>query len=328
MIKNITEIPGDFEIRKLRNNKRVVVFLICLFISTVLWFLNALSKNYNTIISYPVKFVNPPENRFLGGTPLSTLQLSVEGKGFILLQHKLLTFSPIELDISEMIKNSVPVSGIYNIPAQNLRNSVSDEISSDLDIFVIRPEMIEIILDSLTTKNVPVEIDLDVEFASQMHLKNKVVTNPDMVEISGPAIILEKMSSVKTKVNIVNQLQNSIDQEIELIHPEKTTIVPEKVMIHIEVEKYTEKELSVPIEILNKPPGVDLKLFPSEIKLLCNVGLSRFDKIKSSDFGIAVDYKSITADVNSLLITIYKQPEFIQNIRLNPERVEFLIETD
>jgi len=324
----MAEIQGDFEIRKLRNNKRVVVFLICLFISTVLWFLNALGKNYNTIISYPVRFVNPPENRFLGGTPLSELQLSVEGKGFILLQHKLLTFSPVEIDISEMIKNNVPVSGVYSIQAQNLRNSISDEISSDLDLLVIRPETIEIILDSLTTKTVPVEIDLDVEFAAQMHLKNKIVTNPNSIEISGPAIILEQISSVKTKVNIVNQLQNSIDQEIDLIYPEKTTIVPEKVMIHIEVEKYTEKELNVPVEILNKPPGVDLKLFPSEIKLLCNVGLSRFDQIKSSDFGIAVDYKSITADVNSLLITIYKQPEFIQHIRLNPERVEFLIETN
>ena len=70
------------------------------------------------------------------------------------------------------------------------------------------------------------------------------------------------------------------------------------------------------------------KLFPSEIKLLFNVGLSRFDKIKESDFGVSVDYNSIVADVNSLVVTIYKQPEFVQNIRINPERVEFLIETD
>jgi YbbR domain-containing protein len=328
MIKNNSDIPGSIDTGKLRSNKRVAVFLICLIISTVLWFLNALGKNYNAIISYPVKFVNPPENRFLSGKPPLELQLSVEGKGFLLLQHKLLTFSPIKLDISEMIKNSTPVTGIYNVPTQNLKNLISAEISPDLTLLFIRPEWIEIVLDSLTTKTVPVEIDLNVEFATQMHLKNKVVTHPDRIEITGPAIILEQINSVKTKVNIVNQLQNNVDQEIDLIHPEKTTIVPEKVMIHIEVEKYTEKELHVPVEILNKPPGVDLKLFPSEIKLLCSVGLSRFDQIKSSDFGIAVDYKSITADVNSLLITIYKQPEFIQNIRLNPERVEFLIETN
>lgn len=328
MIKNIADIPGDFEIRKLRNNKRVAVFLICLLISTVLWFLNALSKNYHTVITYPVRFVNPPQNRFLSGNPTGTLQLSVEGKGFVLLKHKLLTFSPVALDITEMIKNNAPVAGIYNIPAQNLRNTIADQIGTDLSLSFIRPEWIEIILDSLTSKKVPVEIDLEVEFAPQMHLKNKVTINPEQVEITGPAIVLEKISSVKTKVNIINKLENGIDQEIELIHQENTTIEPEKVNIHIEVEKYTEKELRVPVEILNKPPDVDLKLFPSEIKLLCNVGLSRFDQIKPSDFGIAVDYKSITNDVNSLLITIYKQPEFIQNIRLNPERVEFLIENN
>ena len=130
MIKNNSDIPGSIDTGKLRKNKRVAIFLICLIISTVLWFLNALGKNYNAIISYPVKFINPPENRFLSGKPPLALQLSVEGKGFLLLQHKLLTFSPIKLDISEMIKNSTPVTGIYNVPTQNLKNLISAEISA------------------------------------------------------------------------------------------------------------------------------------------------------------------------------------------------------
>ncbi len=328
MIKNFSEISGNFEIEKLRNNKRVAVFLTCLLISTVLWIMNALSKDYTTTISYPVKFIHPPVNQFLGGGAPSDFTLTAKGKGFVLLQHKILTYSPIEIDISQITQNAEKFSGIYKIASRNLLGTVSTQVSSDITISEIKPELLEIILDSLSTKTVPVEIDLNVDFDSQMHLKTKVTTNPDMVEITGPSIVLDNISAVKTKVNITNKLNASIQQEIELIHPEKTTIVPEKVTINIEVEKYTEKELKVPVEIFNKPDNVQLKLFPSEIKLFCSVGLSRFDSIKASDFGVAVDYNSIINDVNSLGLTIFKQPELVQNIKMNPEKVEFLIESD
>ena len=328
MIKNFSEISGDFEIEKLRNNKRVAVFLICLFISTVLWFMNALSKDYTTTVSYPVKFIHLPENQFLSGGAPADFTLTVRGKGFALLQHKILAYSPVEIDISQIILNAEKSSGTYKITSRNLLGTLSTQVSSDITISEIKPEMLEIVLDSLSTKTVPVEIDLNVDFVSQMHLKNKVSTNPDKVEITGPSIVLDNISAVKTKVNISNKLNTSIQQEIDLIHPEKTTIVPEKVTISIEVEKYTEKELKVPVEIFNKPADVQLKLFPSEIKLYCSVGLSRFDSVKAADFGIAVDYNSIINDVNSLGLTIFKQPELVQNIKLNPEKVEFLIETN
>ena len=139
---------------------------------------------------------------------------------------------------------------------------------------------------------------------------------------------MEKIPVLKTKVNILNKLNSSISQEIELIHPERTTISPEKVSLKIEVEKYTEKELKIPIEILNNPGNVRIKLFPSELKVLFTVGLSKFENIKTSDFGASVDYNSIIKDVNNLTVTLDKKPEFIQGIRIIPEKVEFLIETN
>jgi len=62
--------------------------------------------------------------------------------------------------------------------------------------------------------------------------------------------------------------------------------------------------------------------------VLFTVGLSRFENIKSSDFGASVDFNSIVKDANNLNITLYKKPEFIQGVRFNPEKVEFLIETN
>jgi YbbR domain-containing protein len=326
MNKNFTDISDYVQIVKLRNNRRIVVFLICLAIATALWFLNALGKDYTATVSYPVKFTNPPENQFLANNSSVKLDLKIDGQGFTLLRYKLLSFSPIIIDIETVTKSLESNSGTYKVLSKNLIKEVSDQLSSDIRITDISPEMIDIVLDSLITKTVPVELDINVDFAPQVNLKSSITTKPDEIKITGPAIALEKISAVKTKVNILNKLDASIQQEIDLIHPEKTTISPEKVTLIIEVEKYTETELKIPIEILNNPDKVRIKLFPSEVKVLFKVGLSRFEKIKTSDFGASVDYNSIVTDINNLNITLYKKPELIQGIRFSPEKVEFIIE--
>jgi YbbR domain-containing protein len=326
MNNNFTDFSDYVKVVKLRNNRRIVVFLVCLAIATSLWFLNALGKNYSATVSYPVKFVNPPENQFLANNTPVKLDLKIDGQGFTILRFKLLSFSPVTLDIASITKNLESNSGTYKVFSKSLIKEVSDQLSNEIKITEITPEFLEIVLDSLTTKKVPVELDINVDFVPQINLKSPITTIPGKVEITGPTITLEKISAVKTKVNILNKLDASVRQEIDLIHPEKTTITPEKVTLIIELEKYTEKELKIPIEIKNKPDKVRIKLFPSEVKVLFTVGLSRFEKIKSSDFGAFVDYNSIVPDVNNLNISLCKKPEFIQGIRLNPEKVEFLIE--
>jgi len=326
MNKNLTDISDYVKVVKLRNNRRIVVFLICLAIATSLWFLNALGKNYSATITYPVKYINAPKNQFLADITPVKIDIEADGQGFTLLRHKLLSFSPITLDIEEITKNLNSKSGTYSVLSKNLIGNIAEQFNNDIKITAVTPEILEIVLDSLISKTVPVELDINVDFVPQFNLKSAIATNPEKVKITGPTFVLDKISAVKTKVNIINKIEASIRQEIDLIHPGKTTISPEKVTLIIEVEKYTEKELKIPIEIKNKPDKVRIKLFPSEVKVLFTVGLSRFESIKPSDFRASVDYNSIVTDVNNLNITLYKKPEFIQGIRFSPEVVEFLIE--
>lgn len=328
MNKNFTNISEYLKVSQLRKNRRIIVFLICLLIATALWFLNALSKVYTTTISYPVKFTNPPENRFLADKSTTKLDLEIEGQGFTLLRFKLLSYAPLTLDIKELTKNIKSNSGSYTITTRNLITTLEEKLNDEVSVTNVSPDVLDIVLDSLATKTVPVLLDIKVDFETQFNLKSQIKTIPNKVKITGPATVLDKISEVKTKVNISAKLNSDVKQEIDLIHPEKTTISPEKVNLIIEVEKYTEKELKIPIEILHKPEKARIKLFPSELKLVFTVGLSRFENTKASDFGAYVDYNSIENNINILNVTLYKKPEFIQGIRIVPEKVEFLVETN
>ncbi len=326
MKKNFSDISGYVNVVNLRNNRRIIVFLICFMIATVMWFLNALSKDYEATITYPVKYSNPPKNRFLADTPPAKMDIDINGRGFTLLRYKLLSFSPVNLDLDAITRNIQPKQGKFAIPTVTLIGNITEQLSSDIKINGISPEIIEVVLDSLISKTVSVILDVNVDFEPQYNLKNPISTNPQNVKITGPTSVLDKISVLKTKVVISNKLNSSIQQKIDLIHPGKTTISPENVFLKIDVEKYTEKELQVPITAINKPGKARIKLFPSEIKILFTVGLSNFENIKPSDFGASVDFNSIKPGTNNLAITIYKQPKLIQNLRYNPQEVEFLIE--
>ena len=122
MNKNLTDISDYVKVVKLKNNRRVVVFLVCLIIATSLWFLNALGKEYTSEVSYPVKYINPPANQFLADNTPVKLDLKIYGQGFTLLRFKLLSFSPIILDIAEITKNQKSNTGAYKVLSKNLIN--------------------------------------------------------------------------------------------------------------------------------------------------------------------------------------------------------------
>ncbi|NQU54928.1 MAG: YbbR-like domain-containing protein [Bacteroidetes bacterium] len=329
MKQNLSKITGFFKIEKLKNNKQLVVFLVCLLIATVLWFLNALSKDYSTTISYPVKYVSAPKNQFLSNKPPSKLELKVDAHGFTLLRHKLsLSFSPIVLNLTNLTQNMESNSGTYSIRTNSLVRRISDQVSSEITITDILPEYFNVVLDSLKTKIIPVELDIEIEFRPQFNLKEPISTTPENVKITGPATILDTIYSLKTVQKSFTKLDSDIEKEIDLFLPDKTTISPKNVTINIAVEKFTEKEMKIPIEIINKPVNAKIKLFPSEIKVLFTVGLSEFDNIKSSDFRALVDYNLIESGVENMKVTMGKKPNYIQMVRFNPETVEFLIEIE
>jgi len=327
-MKNLIEkIPEFFKVDKLRDNKNAIVFLVCVFIATVLWFLNALSKDYSTTISYPVKYVNAPARQFLANEPPSKLELKVDAHGFTLLRHKLsLSSSPIILSLSNITNSLQANNRTYRVQTNRFLKRISSQISSEITVNEIQPDELLIVLDSLKSKTVPVKPNIEFNFKSQFNLKNPISLTPNEVIITGPAASIDTIKQLLTEYKEYQELDATIERNLEILHSEKTTIVPSEVLLKIEVEKFTEKDLKIPIQIKNKPADVNIKLFPSEVTVKCLVGLSEYENITAVDFKATVDYNTISNETTNLAISIDSKPSFVELIRFTPETVEYLIE--
>lgn len=328
MKKKLSNILGYFKLDKIKNDKRIVVFLVCLLIASTLWFLNALSKDYTTTITYPVKYINPPNNQFLSNQPPSQLDLKVHAHGFTLLRNKLnFSLSPIILNLTNITQDIELSTNGFRINTNTFIRQISNQVSSEITISNIQPEVFYVVLDSLKTKLIPLKTDIKLNFKPQFNLKDSVSLNPGQIKITGPAATLDTIYFLNTEKRKIDKLDTDLNITLEIIHPENTAIKPEKAEVKIPVEKFTEKKLIIPIQIRNNQKNLNIKLFPSEIKLTILVGLSQFEKIDASEFEVFVDYNNIKTEVENLEITVHSKLPNVQIIRFTPVSVEYLIET-
>lgn len=328
MDKNIANISILYRLEKIFNNKKIIIFLICLVIATVFWLLNALNKDISTTLTFAVNYTNAPGDQYLSNVPRETLELKIEGRGFSLLKYKLaLTNTTLDLNLTELTENLIENNGFFYITSGNLMRSLQSQVGDDFKINEIKPEYIAISFAGLNSKTVPVELNISLTFKQSYNLLKPISIEPKNIELKGVSSALDTIKSIRSVPFELSKLDSDTEKEIKLIKPRGVFIFPDKVKVKVYVDKFTEKEIQIPIQFKNVPDGIRIKLFPSEVKASFNIGLKEYNNVSASQFKIFIDYNSIDTKKANLKIEIETLPDYIQNFRLSPEFVEYLIES-
>lgn len=317
--------------RNLKDNKKVISYLIFVFIATIFWFLNALSKDYSTIVSYPVNYINFPEDKILVKDLPDKLFLEVKGGGFALLRHKIGTaFQPINLNVSHQINNKEGRNNMLNFTmhmnSPKTSNNISRQLNKDIRLIKIIPDTIGLHFSNIIQKKVPVNPKVDITFANQFSLNGSITTEPDSIIASGPSNIIDTLKNVSSSLITFSDLDRSTKRNTSLEKISKVSFSNKRVVVKIPVDRYTEATQNVEIISLNTPDSLNVRLFPAEIKINYRVGLSNFNKVSAKDFKITVDFKNLTTKSNFLKVKLEKYPDNIKDINISPSLVEFIIE--
>ncbi len=315
---------------KIAFRKKATIFSFFLLLSVIFWFMNALSKNYTTTIDYPVRYRNFPEDKIMIGNLPDHLSLEVNAHGYTLLRYRLSSrYIPLVFNVRSFTMNrlSSADSGVYYIETRFARNYIAKQLSSEFNIMDIKPDTLIFRFSSVASKRVPVEPRVSFHLEKQLILKQQPYLIPDSVNISGPDFLIDTISRVYTKPLDAGLISQSVSRSLDLAKSDHISLGREKVKIRFEVEKFTEKTLSVPVVVINLPDSMSLKTFPQDIQVTCQVGLSNFEKLQPSMFRITVDFKEAETGLEKKLkVEMVKQPDFIRSVKYSPRSVEYLIE--
>jgi YbbR domain-containing protein len=322
-IKNIE--PGGGK-EKIRLNKRVVTFLCCVFISVLFWLLMTLSKEYEITVAYPVSYVNPPKDKVIANTLPSFISIGIRSKGFFLLAYKFKEPQTVYIDLDES-RPMGPKNHFYLLTNSQI-GKLTEQFSSRIRLESVVPDTILLNFNKKITKRVPVKANLTLNTDSRYQQSDSIRLTPEFVDISGAADVIGKIDHLETVPLSLKNVDKSQTVILSIAHDSAKGDVElsvTKIKAQVNVKKFTEASMELPIEAINLPPGYSLKSFPDKVTVRFNVAFDNYEKISPLQFHAVIDYKKAEPGSNKLRITLERFPADIRSIKLSPEKAEYII---
>jgi YbbR domain-containing protein len=310
---------------KLQFRKRVLLFSVFLLISASIWLLNALSKNYTSVIEYPLVYNDFPEGKVFVGELPGHLDLQINAHGYALLRYRMFRKPvPISFKVSAFNLNRRQDSSSAYILTRYLKDQIARQLPAELQLLEIKPDTLHFRFAEKVTRMVKIKPNFEYSIDKQFTIKDEIKLVPDMVEVTGPDLILDTLAYVYTEKHLLGELTRDYSDKVRLKREADLQYSISRVNCSIELERFTELQVTVPVEVLNLPDSILLKTFPSIIKLNCRVGLSKYERIETYPFRAVVDYEKINEGVTSLNVSIQNLPSYLLGYEFSPKTVEFL----
>ncbi len=313
--------PGNINTRE-----QFYIFLICLLISIIIWFLIVLSKESYTTIDYPIVFENSPENLVLVNQPDSILSFRVSSGGFELFTLKYLTRQhPILIDLNKLDLVQEGNNYTSTFSTSKISRDIIGKLNISQEYVSISPTNIYFKFEALYGKMVKVIPRLNLDFARQYQLSDSMLVTPDSVMVIGPEKLLEQINYIETNTQDIIQVDQSQTIKTTLHVPEslnKIKVLPKEVEISLSVEKYTESTLKIPI--VNTEEKYKIKTYPDFVVITYLVTLENFNRVTEDMFTASVDFVE-NSKSNRLEVKLLHKPSFVKITKIDPEEVEFLL---
>lgn len=216
-------------------NKEIPAFIFFLLLSFIFWYLNELSKELETTLSYPVRYVNPPKERIIIGEMPHKLAMRLRGPGYSILKMKLSgSKAPVVIDFSKVAPKRLPGKRPhYCLVTSGLIEDFSKQLHADFEILSIKPDTLFFAYDRLVMRKMPV---LPV-IRSEISPTNKVVVvaEPDSVIVTGPEHIMDTIAGIRTKFRSFRRMDETFKTSVSLECPQYLEASEKRVVLEITV---------------------------------------------------------------------------------------------
>jgi hypothetical protein len=310
-------------------NREFLTYLVFLLIAVTIWYLNALNKDYTDELKFAVKYTDLPTDKVLVNTPPEQLTLTVNAPGFTLLKYKLgLIFNSVSLEANYQALRRLnhPTQLKYYILTQSVSEKINAQLSSDVNLKMVTPDTLNFQFSETVQKKIPVKSALQLQFEKGFFPKGRMAIDPKEVTVVGPQTIIDTLRYVYTRSKVFKKLNDDLHTTIDLqpVHYLRYSISEVKIVQVI--ERYTEAIIAVPIEPVNLPKGLTMKVFPGTVTVNCMVPVADYEKIQPYMFRAVVDYAGIKDDQAKARVALLRTPDDVTDIKFQPKTVDFIIE--
>ncbi|NWJ51553.1 MAG: hypothetical protein HXX14_11875 [Bacteroidetes bacterium] len=306
---------------------QLFVFIVCFIVSLTLWILIKLSNEYTISFKIPLSIIKPPVGRIVTNVSDSAIQLSLKAQGYKLVVLRYFENpKPIVVDLSNTVSSKNHVEEIsFNHSLIPIVRKYSAALGFTNEVRSIHPEQINLRLSKLYHKSIPVKVFSDLSFAPQYLQFEPLLINPTLVMVFGTKDVVDSIKTVSTSTLRLRNIDVSETRLVGLMVGKsyrKMYYVPSHVLITIPVQKFTEASIDVPISLNAQFENQKISTYPDKAVVSCIVPMKDYTKLESRMFTVTA---SSTGKDNMLHLNVTASPSFVKNIKVTPDKVEYLV---
>lgn len=305
-------------------NKEFLTFLVFLAMSTGFWFVMTLNETYERDIAIPIRIIDVPKNVIITDGLPDSVHIMVKDKGYSLLPY----FHGDKIKEVQIPFNTYANknTGKGSISATELQKLIYPNLFVSTTIVSVKSDKLEFFFNYGLSKRVPVVFDGQVSAAEQYYLA-RTQFSPATVLVYASKEKLKEISEVSIEPLNIEDLKDTLSQEVALKKIRGAKIEPSKVTVSLYGDLLTEKVIELPIIPINVPDGYRLHTFPSTVKVKVAVGRNNISQVTPSNFRVVADYREVAnTPSDKCSLTVTATPEAVTNATLEFSSVDYLIE--
>ena len=305
------------------SSNKAKLFLMFLILASIFWVLTKFSREFTSAMTAKVDYKDLPNTATLAKENTDEINFDLTANGFEILFYKFKKPS-LEIRVDDYYTEK---KDSFSISKSELLRKLSGSFNKYMEVKNLSPDHLNVKLDPIVLKKVLVKAKTDISFKDGFKPINDYIIKPDSITISGPKGKLENIDTVYTEVVSLKNIEKNISESVKIKSPSDDIVAIDPVSVKFQwpVAEFSQGQFTLPIEIVNLPPGMELKLVPERITVSFDVAIDDFGTLSSDSFRVICDYSKRNKEENFMLPEISKKPEGTVNIMFQPKKVDFFI---
>lgn len=213
----------------------------------------------------------------------------------------------------------------------NTKKSASQYLNSLPDGLIVEdvsPTEFNLKLETVSTKKVPITLNVNLEPAIGYTIDPNYVFEPDSITISGAKSWLDTLSEWPTQKGTISNLNSPFNLTLNLYEPQDILykMSSNKVNLIGKAEQLAELEFKdIPIQLIQKKGNEEIIFIPNRVNVFIGGGLGKLENLKDEAIKVYIPYTSVKEDTSGSVLPRVVVPSNTQLIKTVPEEVQYII---
>ena len=301
--------------------RRFSGMIFFILVAATLWLIIKLSDTYTVTVPFAINYVDIPASMLIEDSD-QEVNATVTTSGFKLLNYYFKNKKNRKVDISlKDAKYKKIDDKVYSYSSRYIIDAIADFLASSANDILLTDDVQYFNMSRLASKKVKIVPETNFQFEKQYNYYGEPTAVPDSITIYGSVDDVNKTKEIRTKVITLKNVNQNVVTTAEIDLDEALTAEIEEVEVSVNVEKYTESEVVVPIEI---PENLNMHLYPNKTNVRYIVAMKDYAIINNMSFKAIADTTDMfLSDVLPVRLVLF--PNNTQIIDIDPKEVEYII---